>query len=353
MKESLLDVMCCPKCQKDLSIRVDVRERDRVKSGELKCGKCGGAWPIRDFIPRFVSGSHYADSFGKQWKTFARTQLDTSSRNESELRFTSEMGWTTAEMKGVSVVEFGSGAGRFVDVVSRAGAALVVGVDITDAVDAAYENLGNRENVAFIQADVFQAPLKKNSFDRAYSIGVLHHTPTPELGFKKMVELVRVDGSVGLSLYEIILHSRNNRTDLKSATGDLLWALNMWRCAMFRVVTTRMPSGWFLWYCKNVVWLLHHLNKVPVLGLLRYSLPSTCYRRFPFEWSMVDTFDTYATQIVHQYRHKDLFQWFLAEGLDRIIVHNSRPGWVSLTGIKRSEEVRQALRLVEPAPVQL
>lgn len=353
MTNSLLALMCCPKCQGDLSAKSEVVERNRIKTGSLRCAKCDASWPIRDFIPRFVSDSHYADSFGPQWNTFARTQLDTAARGESELRFSSEMAWTSDDLKGATVVEFGSGAGRFVDVVSRAGAAMVIGIDITDAVDAAYDNLGGRDNVAFIQADVFHAPLRRNAFDYAFSIGVLHHTPDPEYGFRKMVELVRPDGKVGVSLYEILLHYRPNRCTLKVHTIDLLWAINQWRCGLFRCVTTRLPNQLFLWYCRNVVYVLHYLNKIPLLGLLRYMLPSTCYRRLPFEWSMVDTHDTYATQIVHQYRHKDVFRWFLAEGLDRIIVHNSRPGWVSITGIKRTDDVREKLRLVEPDPPRL
>ncbi|MBW8049763.1 MAG: hypothetical protein FVQ77_05380 [Cytophagales bacterium] len=65
---------------------------------------------------------------------------------------------------------------------------------------------------------------------------------------------------------------------------------------------------------------------------------------------MLDTYDTYATKIVHQYRGKDIFHWFLSEGMDRIILHNGRAGWVSVTGIKRSDEEREKLKIVESQP---
>ena len=230
------------------------------------------------------------------------------------------------------MIEFGSGAGRFVDIVSRRGARLVIGVDITEAVDAAQGTLGGRDNVFIVQADFFRPPFVAGSFDRGYSIGVLHHTPTPEAAFKSLVGMLNGDGKVGLSLYEITLYERPNRNSLKVSTMEMLWALNLWRVEFFRVVTTRLPDSWMLAYCKYFVRVLHYLNKVPVLPYLRYLFPSTCYRNLPVEWSMLDTNDTYATKIVHMYRHKDVFQWFMRANIQNIIVHNSIAGWVSLTG---------------------
>ena len=53
---------------------------------------------------------------------------------------------------------------------------------------------------------------------------------------------------------------------------------------------------------------------------------------------MVDTHDTYATKIVHKYRGKDVFQWFLHEGMSDIILRNSRGGWVSVTGTVETDK---------------
>ena len=47
---------------------------------------------------------------------------------------------------------------------------------------------------------------------------------------------------------------------------------------------------------------------------------------------------------------KDIFHWFLSEGMDRIILHNGRAGWVSVTGIKRSAKEREELKIVESQP---
>jgi len=334
VKYEYLEFMCCPECRSGLRIEANQERDGKIESGILACSdpNCGKSYQIRNWVPRFVEHGKYAQSFGEQWKTFARTQLDNSSTQETQKRWDSEIGWGAADLSGKNVVEFGSGAGRFVDIVSRKGARLVVGVDITDAVDAAQENLGGRSNVFFVQADFFQPPFVTGFFDRGYSIGVLHHTPEPEVAFRVLASMLNRDGKVGISLYEICLYQRPNRNSLKVSSVELLWALNMWRVELFRVVTTRVPDALMIAYCKYFVPLLHYLNKVPLLRYLRYLFPSTCYRNLPVEWSMLDTNDTYATKIVHMYRHKDVFLWFMRAGVQDIIVHNSIAGWVSLTG---------------------
>ncbi len=336
MKRDYLSFLCCPACQAALSVDGTEDERGVIASGTLACtgAGCGRSYPIVNAVPRFVQHGRYASSFGAQWRTFARTQLDGPRSKESRLRWDTEVGWTADDVAGKLVVEFGSGAGRFVDVVSRLGAKLAVGVDITDAVDASQENLGGRGNCFFVQADFFRPPIRRASMDLGYSIGVMHHTPEPEEAFNQLVATIRESGSVAVGLYDISLHRRPNRDSLAVATKDLLWAANMWRCEIFRAVTTRVPEKALLAYCKTVIPVLHRLNKVPVVGVVRYALPSTCYKDLPVEWSMVDTFDTYATKIVHRYRAKDVFQWFLKAGLHDIVVMNSRAGWISLVASK-------------------
>jgi uncharacterized protein YbaR (Trm112 family)/ubiquinone/menaquinone biosynthesis C-methylase UbiE len=339
MLTGILPLFWCPACHGDLECHATESRGNRTCEGELRCTACNATFPIRNSIPRFVENPSYASSFGRQWNAFARSQIDGPAYGESALRFDSEIGWDADMLEGKTIVEIGSGAGRFVDVLAKRGPRMVIGLDITDAVDAAARNV-TYDNVQFVQADVFESPIRGGMVDFAYSIGVLHHTPDPRGAFDRMVEMVRIDGNVGLSLYEISLHNRPNRNSFKVVTNELVWALNLWRCELFRTVTTRVPHGVMIAYCKTVIPILHVLNKIPVLRLARYGLPSTCYRDLPVIWSMVDTMDTYSTKIVHQYRAKDVFQWFRSTGLREITLMNSRPGWVSIVAMKGSDEDR-------------
>ena len=106
-------------------------------------------------------------------------------------------------------------------------------------------------------------------------------------------------------------------------------------------------------YCKTFIPILHFINKIPLLRYVRYLFPSTCYSKLPYYWSMLDTMDTYSTKIVHQYRSKDVFQWFLKLGLSEITLLNSRPGWVSIRANKGSldNRLQKALQLPAPPPI--
>ena len=218
MKEKYIEFLCCPSCKGNLNLTKKTIIQNRVEEGKLECIDCGNFYEITNSIPRFVRDKGYAASFGSQWNTFARSQIDTDKIKESALRFESEIGWKRSDIEGKKVLEVGSGAGRFIDVISRNNAELAIGMDITDAVDASKENFSDRDNVFFIQGDIFNSPIKDCCIDLAYSIGVLHHTPDPEISFRKMVDLVVDEGKIGLSLYEISLYSRPNRIH-----KSLLW----------------------------------------------------------------------------------------------------------------------------------
>jgi SAM-dependent methyltransferase len=350
MRSGILPLFWCPRCHGDLECHATESAGERVREGELRCTGCDAAFPIRNSIPRFVDNQSYASSFGKQWNAFAKAQIDGEAYGESAVRFDSEIGWDEAMLEGSTIVEVGSGAGRFVDVLAKRRPRLVIGMDITDAVDAAARNV-TYDNVQFVQGDAFASPIRDGVMDFAYSIGVLHHTPDPRAAFDRMVDMVRSDGYVGVSLYEISLYRRPNRNSFRVMTMELLWALNLWRCELFRTVTTRVPHGVMIAYCKTVIPVLHVLNKIPVLRLARYGLPSTCYPNLPVVWSMVDTMDTYSTRIVHQYRAKDVFQWFRALGLREITLMNSRPGWVSIVAEKGPPEDRARRQASQRQPL--
>ena len=61
----------------------------------------------------------------------------------------------------------------------QSGMGRVFALDYSTAIDVAKSNLeelhGDNLGVCFVQADALALPFKQNSFDKAFSIGVLHH----------------------------------------------------------------------------------------------------------------------------------------------------------------------------------
>lgn len=74
--------------------------------------------------PCFCLADNYSVSFQFQWNQFDCTQLDVySGVDQSQQRFYAETGWDPQELSNYSVLEVGSGAGRFGEVFLRTTAA--------------------------------------------------------------------------------------------------------------------------------------------------------------------------------------------------------------------------------------
>src|SRR2546422_847947 len=145
MKPSLLRYLVCPACAAELEMRGEVFRAAEIVEARLVCRGCGHAYPVLRGVPRFVEVGDYASSFGYQWNRFKTVQLDSSNGSrESETALYASTGWTQDDYRGRLVLDAGVGAGRFAEVVARMGGE-VIGVDLTSAIDAAYENIGMRD----------------------------------------------------------------------------------------------------------------------------------------------------------------------------------------------------------------
>lgn len=108
---------------------------------------------------------------------------------------------------GLSVLDAGCGAGWFVNTAARYYRCEVTGVDFCgkaiERAVATADELGVREHVRFVTADLFQVPtlLPRESFDVLNSLGVLHHTRDARDAFCGLVPLLRPGGFVHLGLY--------------------------------------------------------------------------------------------------------------------------------------------------------
>lgn len=205
MRKSLLDRLCCPECRSPLLLEEGNGDGESIDTGKLVCKACHGEWLILRGIPRFVPPDEYTNSFGEQWKHFKREQLDSHTKTDlSELRFYDVTRWSKGELRGEWILDAGCGAGRFAEIAAAAGAN-VVAVDLSAAVDACQDNLGNRfpETLHIVQADLYKLPFRQASFDRAYSIGVAQHTPKPLEAVRAVSKMVRGGGKLALWIYEL------------------------------------------------------------------------------------------------------------------------------------------------------
>src|SRR5439155_4280136 len=158
MKASALRFLVCPACREALELRARAEEGREVMTGSLVSPRCGREYPIVRGIPRFVDSQGYAASFGYEWNRFSRVQLDSvNGTRQSQQALEATTGWKDSDYQGRLVLDAGVGSGRFAEVVASKGGE-VVGIDLTTAVEAAWDNIGRHERVHLLQADIFAMP---------------------------------------------------------------------------------------------------------------------------------------------------------------------------------------------------
>ncbi len=198
MRRWLLEHLVCPKTQETLCLH-DAEERDgEILSGMLVSSSA--RYPIVAGIPRFVD-RHYATAFGLQWKTHASTQIDTQRHSHSAERFWGETGFTAEGLNGKLILDGGCGAGRFTNIAASVGGR-VVAIDLSEAVSACYQNHVGCENVAVVQADLLNLPFRPKTFDVAFTIGVIQHTPEPLQALASIAATVKPGGEIAVSWYK-------------------------------------------------------------------------------------------------------------------------------------------------------
>ena len=294
MHSDLLAILACPSCSGRLTRMGEERGEGSVAEA-LVCESCSAEYPVVAGIPRFVGAKSYADSFGMQWNLFRTEQLDAAQGfSLSRRRFFSETEWSEESLRGRWILDAGCGAGRFLDVASAAGAN-VVGVDLSSAVDAADASLGDRPNVHLVQASIFALPFRPGVFDDAYSIGVLQHTPDPELAVKCVARTVCVGGRFAVSVYE-----RKRWTPLYPKYLLRPFTKRLRPRTLLRLIRIGMP----------VLFPLAELTfRIPGVGrVARFLIPVSNYvgvnsRTSPglsvrdrYQWAIMDTFDMFAPQ---------------------------------------------------------
>jgi SAM-dependent methyltransferase len=203
MKQRLLKFLACPSCRAAVHLREATADDDgEIMAGTLSCEGCAQIFPIMNGVPRFASmadvgeeKAEIATKFGYEWKHF--TQEDTRYGDQF-------LGWlnpvTPEFFTDKIVLDAGCGKGRHSVLAAEWGAREVIGIDLSEAVDIAFAATRNRDNVHVVQADVCHLPFAQ-TFDYAFSLGVLDHIPDPLEGFRSIASRLKPGGRLSVWVY--------------------------------------------------------------------------------------------------------------------------------------------------------
>lgn len=325
MKLRLLDYLVCPACGATLRWRrSDVSEDDssgpacagEVEAGTLDCTGCGREFPIVRGIPRLLLEGLSADkertanAFGWEWQTFSQLHDSSETYEEQFLDWIAPI--PPDFFRGKVVLDAGCGMGRFSAVAARFGAREVIAVDLSEAVESARRATRDLPNVHVVQADIYRLPFTR-PFDFVFSIGVLHHLPDPEGGFRALVGHLKDGGSIFGWVY-----GRENN-------GWIVYLANPLREAVF----CRLPRGLLYGISFLVTAGLHPLLKLlyrpaggAVLDCLSKALPYRSYltwlSKFGFRHNHHVVFDHMVAPTAFYLRREEYSAWFQRAGLEDV-----------------------------------
>ncbi len=346
MDSRLQSLLTCPACGGLLEAPSSAKFRESA----LCCASCSAEFPFRGGIPRFVPSAQYAASFSFEWKHWRRTQFDTPTQRASETTFVASTGLGPDDLHGKLVLDVGCGAGRYLELVTRWGAE-AVGIDLSEAVEVAYENLHERASCHFLQGDLHRLPFAPATFDIIYSIGVLHHTPSTRRAFESLVPLLKPGGTIAIWVYPLrrltdtLEHfpDRVNEVlslDVGFRVPDKRRALVRRLAPAFdwttetssdleRIVTTRLPPRTLYALCHAAI-PLYYLYRIPLFYPLR--LVTKIAMDPDPEWRVLHTFDWYSPHYQWKHTWAEVKGWFEEAGLEKaeilpraVAVRGSKP----------------------------
>jgi SAM-dependent methyltransferase len=367
MKEKILSVLVCPSCGKGLNLESFRKEKGEVREGILQC-PCGQWFPIINFIPRLLLQEYRGDykgfihsyglnhidrnndlsvhpisqekqvqeSFGSKW--MSQPTWGTSGETKAFMKewVLDKYGWGNSEgfKKAMeskrNILDAGTGLGRVVAdfcEVNKQGE--VFGVDLSDAVEGAYQNTKQYPNAHILQADLMSLPFKKGSFDFIFSEGVLHHTPDTHKALEVLIEFLAPKGEIAIYVYKKKGPIREFCDDYLRQSTIRLSDKDCWE------FSKRMTT-----FGKTLTDL--HIKfevpeDIPALGMKagKYNLQRFFYYyifkcfwndQFNFDENNLVNFDWYHPAHAHRHTAEEVKAWFQEAGLELVHLDISESG---------------------------
>lgn len=283
-------------------------------------------YPIIGGIPRFVDVENYAAAFGEQWHRFAKTQLDShTGLNLSATRLERCLRHPLSELHEKSVLEAGSGAGRFTELLLKHGA-VVDSFDYSCAVEAnAANNLPN-QNLTLAQADVRRIPFPAAAYDIVLCLGVVQHTPDPEETIRCLWSRVRPGGRLVFDHYRAKIRNFLPPPLGAAAIVYRKYFLRLPRDRQYQAVKD-VFDFWFpaVWRFRNSRFLQFVLSRLtPIVNY--YPHFGLRDKAMYYEWMLLDTHDAMTDVYKHRRTRRQIESFLRSLGAVQIEVTHGGNG---------------------------
>ena len=345
MKERLVDWMICPATGEKLTLRVEQKSDGEILEGEL-VSTSGRRYSITRGVPRMLASElidkgqmETEQAFSSKWKRAPNFGHEDESRRFyvnwylERYKFGSIEALGNFLMPHNRILDAGTGNGRDTRLFADNSSANVFGIDISEAIDSAYDHLKAYPNIHLIQADLTNLPFPKGFFDFISCDQVLHHTRNTEESFQKLTNWLNAGGHLSIYVYRKKAPIRELADDyLRNVTAEMseeeAWELSEQLTDLGRNLSDLNVSV--------------TVPDIPALGVRAgtYNIQRfiywhmlKCYWNSSLQYddSVITNFDWYRPRYAHRHSAGEVRKWFADAGLE-IITFDECDAGISVRG---------------------
>jgi ubiquinone/menaquinone biosynthesis C-methylase UbiE len=266
------------------------------------------------------------EGFGEEWSKFDQSDLNEKERLQIFESYFKIFPWEDLPL-GAKGFDLGCGSGRWAKSVALRVGKLVCIDASADALKVAKKNLQNRANCEFYRASVEEMPVAENSMDFGYSLGVLHHIPSPSEGIRACIGKLKKGAPFLIYLY----YAFDNRPS---------WFRIVWRVSdIFRRIIAKLPT-----VLKHLVTEIIALTVYFPLARIAFlsekagfdvsAFPLSIYRDKSFYIMRTDALDRFGTRLEYRFTKREIEKMLTDAGLENIKFSEETPFWCAV-GVKK------------------
>ncbi|MCB0480498.1 MAG: class I SAM-dependent methyltransferase [Flavobacteriales bacterium] len=335
MKIGLLDKICCPRSGEPLILEsTSAKDGEDIISGTLKSVTSGNTYSIEQGIPNLIiEFSEKVEQTAQQFSFehtkigehanprqkaeedvllyFLKTGLDPQvykieGLDISQCQSYKELGYSPKweKLNDKIVVDAGSASGRYAKLVAPHCKQLIL-MDLGDHIYEAKKELSHFDHVHYIKCNLLHPPLKPNTIDFIYSIGVLHHTPDPPKSFSNLAQSLKDGGAFSLWVYPPAYWSHSIKAFVAKFIRKILLSMSFPK-QVFIIQHLLYPLGRLQMRIASRFWLKIVFSPLFLINVPRHEDKSEM---------LATIMDYYTPQYIFTYTDHDLHLWYENAGL--------------------------------------
>lgn len=267
------------------------------------------------------------EGFGEEWAHFDQSKLTDTEREKIFQDYFGLFPWHLLPASGAVGLDAGCGSGRWGQIVASKVKKLYLLDASLKALSVARNNLSNYSNVTFIHKPIEEDMLPEASLDFAYSLGVLHHLPDPQLALSAIAKTLKPGAPLLVYLYY----------DFDNRPFYYKW---LWKISdMFRWLICRSPFSIRLFFCNVIAgiiyWPFARMSLVleRLLGKTPVHWPLEYYKNESFYTMRTDALDRFGTRLETRFSKNKIQNLLEKAGFEKIVFSEAPPYWCAV-GLK-------------------